>query len=393
MSTTTTTTATELKPRPFSIDLSLELERQLESESLPSSPAHNADVHPHRDSLDPSVLAHIIMQLRQSLTDMTKERDDLLALIASAHSKEAELNDALQHMTDKATGMEEELSEARKKMRDDEEAISLLRSKVEESRRGLMRLQTENRRHSVQPLDMSRAALSLPFGSPPSSKRASFTPLTGNPTARANGHKRLSSVSDRDVASIVDQDANAQFITFTEPSPASRISGLFGRSSPPREGHLSSTSEMDTLKKELASVKTELEETRAELSEATEAREASETCVKTLRDFITENNIGSGKVESPPTVPGELNSPVNKKQGGWGFGLWKVDTSVGGVAATNTNTSPTDRPDPTPTSTTPLSRKIGGFFARQPSISSNESATRQSMDVRSDTSSMHDVHT
>ncbi|KAL0060879.1 hypothetical protein AAF712_012343 [Marasmius tenuissimus] len=389
---TTATPTNQHKPRPFSIDLSLELERQLESESLPSSP-HNAESHPPRDSLDPTVLAHIVMQLRQSLADMTKERDDLLALVSTAHSKEAELNDALQHMTDKATTMEEELTEARKKMRDDEEAINLLRSKVEESRRGLMRLQTENRRHSVAPIDVPRTGLPLPFGSPPSSKRASFTPLTGNPTARANSHKRLSSVSDISLA----DDGQGQVITLSDvPTPASsRMSGFFGRSSPPRDLPMSS-SELESLKKELASVKTELEETRAELSEVTEAREASETCVKTLREFITENNIGSGKVEEPPVVvSGQANSPTGGKQpGGWGFGLWKVDTAVGGVppgSTNSTNVSPSD-PTATPTTATPFSRKIGGFFTRQPSVSSsNGSEARQSIDVRSDTSSMKDV--
>ncbi|KAL0580583.1 hypothetical protein V5O48_001408 [Marasmius crinis-equi] len=392
MTTTTTTTTTEHKPRPFSIDLSLELERQLESESLPSSPAHNADSHQPRDSLDPTVLAHIVMQLRQSLADMTKERDDLLALVATGHSKEAELNDALQLMTDKATGMEEELSEARKKMRDDEEAINLLRSKVEESRRGLMRLQTENRRQSVTPLDVSRASLPLPFGSPPSSKRASFTPLTGNPNARVNSHKRLSSVSDISLT----EDGQGQVLTFSDERPpaSSRLSGFFGRTSPPRDLPPSS-SEIDTLKKELCSVKAELDETRAELSEAAEAREASETCVKTLRDFINENNIGSGRVDTPPAVAGETNSPTTgKKAAGWGFNLWKVDTAAAGSVPTgSTNVSPSD-PTATPTTATPLSRKIGGFFGRQPSISSNDtdSVSRQSVDVRSDTSSMKDVH-
>lgn len=129
--------------RPFSIDLSLELERQLDMESLPPTPAHNASMQTQqsapvisqlRDSLDPDVLAHIISQLRRSLTDMTKERDDLVNLLSSAHSREAELQDALQHMTDKATNMEDDLMEARRKNKDDEEAISLLRTKVEESR-------------------------------------------------------------------------------------------------------------------------------------------------------------------------------------------------------------------------------------------------------------------
>jgi hypothetical protein len=37
-------------------------------------------------------------------------------------------------MTDKATTMEIELSDARKRIRDDEDSISMLRTKVEESR-------------------------------------------------------------------------------------------------------------------------------------------------------------------------------------------------------------------------------------------------------------------
>lgn len=124
--------------RPFSIDLSLELEHQLEMDSQPSTPAHDATSHsaaqPARESLDPHVLAHIVMQLRQNMAEMTKERDDLLQLVARSTAKEAELNDALQHMTDKATDLEEAHADAKRRLRDDEEAITMLRSKVEESR-------------------------------------------------------------------------------------------------------------------------------------------------------------------------------------------------------------------------------------------------------------------
>jgi chromosome segregation ATPase len=116
----------------FSIDLSLELEHQLEHMESPSHP--DPDSTSKRESLDPHVLAHIIMQLRHSLAEMTKERDELVKALSSALSKEAQLNDALQLMTDKATGMEEELAGAKKKVKEDEEAISMLRSKVEESR-------------------------------------------------------------------------------------------------------------------------------------------------------------------------------------------------------------------------------------------------------------------
>ena len=124
--------------RHFSIDLSLELERQLDMETFPPTPTHPnppgaADIS-NRESLDPHILAHIIKQLQQSLADVTKDRDELRQLIASAHSNQAELQDALQHMIDKATTMEMELTDARQKIKDDEEAIALLRSKVEESR-------------------------------------------------------------------------------------------------------------------------------------------------------------------------------------------------------------------------------------------------------------------
>lgn len=130
--------STSNRPR-FSIDLSLELERQLDMESLPSTPAHPDQNHQHQKSdsrteLDPHVLAHIVMQLRQSVAEITKERDDLVELLAVANTHGAELKDALEHMTEKATSMEEELTEVRKKARDDEEAITLLRTKVEESR-------------------------------------------------------------------------------------------------------------------------------------------------------------------------------------------------------------------------------------------------------------------
>jgi hypothetical protein len=139
----------------FSIDFSIELERQLETmeASAPTSPsavAHDADAgkvaggdggveavlegHPDKELLDPEILAHIVTQLRQSLSEMTKERDELIKMLAHANAEEANVKDALQLMTEKATEVEEELGEAKKRMKEDEEQIVLLRAKVEESR-------------------------------------------------------------------------------------------------------------------------------------------------------------------------------------------------------------------------------------------------------------------
>jgi len=141
------------KPGRFSIDFSMELERQLERMELASAPHSPSavvtklrdgvvvDVGPEGDALDkelldPEILAHIVTQLRQSLSEITKERDELVKMLAHANAEEANVKDALQLMADKATQAEEELNEAKKKVKEDEDQIAMLRAKVEESRWG-----------------------------------------------------------------------------------------------------------------------------------------------------------------------------------------------------------------------------------------------------------------
>ena len=85
-------------------------------------------------------------------------------------------------------------------------------------RRALMRLQTESKRMSQMShmsVDTSRAN-SLFGGGPSSSKRASFTPLTGSGASRITSHRRISSIS--------------------EPSDALDTNGM-EPSSPPGVGH------------------------------------------------------------------------------------------------------------------------------------------------------------
>ena len=129
----------------FSIDLSLELERQLSMESPVASSSFEGIAHAEKvaaadsneeeyNKLDPDVLAHIVTHMRNSLADMTKERDELVRMLAKANSQDANTKDALQLMTEKATSAGEELDIAKKKIREDEEQIVLLRAKVEESR-------------------------------------------------------------------------------------------------------------------------------------------------------------------------------------------------------------------------------------------------------------------
>jgi len=69
-----------------------------------------------------------------SVADVTRERDELSQTIVELRSREAETADTLGHMTEKCSKMQEELDNAHTKIKDDEDTISILRTKVEESR-------------------------------------------------------------------------------------------------------------------------------------------------------------------------------------------------------------------------------------------------------------------
>jgi hypothetical protein len=356
--------------RPFSIDLSIELERQLDNDSSPpSSPAHDVASAPTRESLDPHILASIIVQLRHSLADVTKERDDLASIVSS-------LKASLEHMSNKYTVMESELHEARDKAKDDEEAISMLRSKVEESRRGLMRLQTESRRSSgvPAPIDVSRAAPSS-FAALGSSRRQSFTPLTGKMNAGLSPHRRNMSVTDGMPVDILVQSASPSQPVFSCETPGNgptsssrRLSSFFARSAPESSSSDIFTHELDGLRRELRSVQDELESTKAELDEARETRDASESCVIALREFITENNIGAQQSPIPSTPTNSRPGP-QRKSSAWGFtSIFKSDTSSK-LAPTNYTGSSERSPS--------NSNQKSGLFAPRTSMSSTSSQPLQ----------------
>lgn len=119
--------------RPHSIDLTLELEQQLEDESTPNSPAfpHNRS---RPQSLDPHVLASIVIQLRESLAEVTKERDELSTMLAETQSNELSMKDALHNLAEKCVRLETDLTTCQDKNREDADAISMLRGKLEDSR-------------------------------------------------------------------------------------------------------------------------------------------------------------------------------------------------------------------------------------------------------------------
>ena len=285
-----------------------------------------------------------------------------------------------------------------------------------------MRLQTENRRQSMAPIDVSRAS-SAPFASfagPTSSKRASFVPLTGTMHGKS-GHRRAGSIVEPALGSsplgtfptpdpTPSPQARAFNIASAEaalsgaPSSTRRQSGIFGRQSPPYEDLLhqaaaaersaANSAELEALRKEVQTLKLDLDNTKHDLQEANEAKEASETCVIALRDFIAENNVGAAGPTTATTLPppptmatGEAATADPRKTGSaWGFKLWgngSVDSplrsSAAPYSASATQSPSTQTPatvDP-PASTTigapPLSRKLGSFFSSRSSVSSNQS--------------------
>ncbi|KAI6149737.1 hypothetical protein BKA82DRAFT_997956 [Pisolithus tinctorius] len=383
--------------RPYSFDLTLE--QQLDNESLP--PLSPAAATGRPQSVDTNVLASVITQLRTSLAEVTRERDELAKSLAEFQAREADVKDAIANMSEKCSNLQDQLDRANDRSKEDENTISVLRGKVEESRRGLMRLQSESRRASQLPpqLDLSKAGTfaSLPISS---AKRASFAPLTGSTPGRLNAHRRISSVTDASFSRLEGNPPtpNAGSFGFTElslppnkaqPSP-SRPSSLYQRQdSPPRSFRaLEDSPEVERLRKEVHSLKTELEDVKHELSESNEAREASELCVRALRAFIEENNVGisapggsgtsAGSSSLLPTSSSFSQAEPKKSApaaGGWGFKLWRAETPAAKSAApapaapTPPAISGTGAPlvQPPPQ---PLTKKLGDFFGTRASISS-----------------------
>ena len=279
-----------------------------------------------------------------------------------------------------------------------------------------MRLQSErNVENKRLTLDLTHHRTSS-FGSGQrSSHRTSFAPLTGSgyPGPPSSFRRPSSTVSESDPA-FADFVANlpgspTQTVVFNESAEgnSSQVNrrrsmlGAVNRSSASHsEGRISpSLAEVEAFRRELTATKTELEETRHELTEANEAREASESCVKALRDFISQlgagDSSGQGENVRLPPLPSDSHvkdiesEPKPQKGSGWGgLKLWRVDTGTTTVTPANPNqplataasasrppmdsrrSTSTDLDCPSPSTAVPLRNKFGAFFARRSSISS-----------------------
>lgn len=225
-----------------------------------------------------------------------------------------------------------------------------------------MRLQTESRRMSQLTIDSSARV----NGAPSPNKRMSL--LISPPPNPHRGHKRISSQSD---SAFTLGDT----FQWASPPPSSLLLA--------DEEQTFASREVQGLKQEIKSLKDSLEETKHELLEANEAREASEQCAKALRDYISEFRVGEAESSPPdippPTTPAKTEDPKSSSK--WSFKLWN-----GATPATSPSVPPTTPLSP-PTSSSAVSpipspqppaltRKIGSFFSsRAGSVSSVTSFT------------------
>jgi len=142
--------------------------------------------------------------------------------------------------------------------------------------------------------------------------------------------------------------------------------------------------EIQSLKQEIKSLKDVLEETKHELSEANEAREASEQCAKALRDYISEFRVGEAEsslsnTPLPPMTPAKAEDPKGSSK--WSFKLWNGGNST--TSPSITPATPLSPPasssalPPVPSPQPPaLTKKFGSFFSsRNGSVSSTTSFT------------------
>ncbi|KAG9101113.1 hypothetical protein FRC06_003341 [Ceratobasidium sp. 370] len=240
---------------------------------VPSSSASESFIVPS-ESLETTLLDNSPPAPRP--TSPSAERQGLLQALEQAHA-------ALARSRSENDDLKEQLEASKRQIQDQSDQIAMLRGKVEEARRGVMRLQTENRRQSqLQLANAQEGSVGLR-----SSKRASFIlpPSPGGAVSSAGKHihRRISSMSDpgRDREHAPTASPPSFLTTFPDTLP--------GRVTPPTPS---------PSQEEFAALKAELASAQQALQEATDAREASETAVRALREFIAENAVGESKVTS-----------------------------------------------------------------------------------------------
>ncbi|KZP01902.1 hypothetical protein CALVIDRAFT_532645 [Calocera viscosa TUFC12733] len=407
------TATVDLENRRFSIDQALELEHQLneEHDNLSDRPI-SAELA--SSVLDPDVLATIVIQQRNSLAELTNERDELASALAKAHIIRSELQSQMSDIAEvleverqRVLIMAHELNAAREKATSDAESIAMLRSKVEESRRGVMRLQSERESRRIsqfQPLqlDLSSASTTSGNGRTPGfstfSKRASVISTSSTPRSPTFiGHRRVSSMSDPGLTPDASDTSPFPPVTLHTPSElaTSSIGRTAGLSPPLLSSSLPQPLPPLISEEELFSLHGELKALRRELAQAKEAKQASDSVLRALREMIgvdpeSKELPNPEQVESlrglslPPLPTDELDDdetspvkplPIEEKKSGWGLKLWRSTAFAPTKAASPDPPMQADNSSEITTDTSKRSSSSSTHIAEPPALTRTTSAS------------------
>jgi hypothetical protein len=362
----------------------------------------------------PPDLDALIAELRASLASsqtLLTTQATRLAKLTDVETELAQLKDQYAFLAAAKDAVQTQLQEETKRREMAEENVELLRGQVEQARRGVGILQKqEQERKRLSLLPSSGAGLGLmgtgdleevladsggkeTVGTTRANKRASM--LVGRAQRRTSAQSEagdgLSLGAGPSMPSAVSPNPNAPRAgglrelrlgsgtttitghTATSPAPTSTI--FFEDSTPhpvpPSLTHRSSLTPssgqpftgdniptpLSPANTEEARLRAELAAVRAQLAEAEESREASEACLKALREFMAAGGSEGGAAEEDllktirlPPLPTDKDAdeshllPTDSaKKGGWGFKLWKQ----GPASPASTTVEPPATPAPT----------------------------------------------
>lgn len=295
---------------------------------------------PTAASLNPEVLSSIIVSMRESFA---RERSDFEATLADATAKNASLESRCADAEERLHATEAKLQDAEAKIAEREHSLTILRQTLEESRRGIMRLQTENKRASVMGVPSS-----VPNGqgvTSRASKRLSLNPsiplppLGSSAPRTPNTHRRISSLSDPGVP----QDTINQLHPSSPPAGAPMLLHPDGNTARPFSTSPPSIDE-PLPDPEVASLKAEIAQMKRALQEAVDARTATEEVVKGLRELIAAHTTEEGIMQHSPGLSGlrlpplpsdpyvelhEEEPKVEQRKSGWaGLRLWREQSNA-----------------------------------------------------------------
>lgn len=371
--------------------------------SLPTPTSPKAD-HEELPQPVPDVDA-LIAELKASLASsqtLLSTQATRLSQLADLETELSQLKDQYAFLAAAKEAVEKQLQEETKRREIAEENVDLLRGQVEQARRGVGILQKQEQERKRMSLLPSGSTAGLGLATEPeevlvekdarANKRASM--LVGR------GHRRASSHSDQgdglhanlasgsttspnlnpprtgglrelrlgsgngpiSTSAPLSSPTHGTFFEEPNPLPAPTMTQRASSSSIPTatinlgsEHSSPSHAEEKKLRAELAAV-------RAKLIEAEESREASEACLKALREFMAGGGTEGGAAEAEllktmrlPPLPTDKDAdedapePMAKKGsgGGWPFKLWKQGpTSPSLSTAVEPPATPGEGPSP-----------------------------------------------